>query len=90
MKKKEFTEYGYIKKEGKIYTAICVSMSLFGQGKTKKEALKKLNKSIRSYFEYLEERYKKDYRRHLPESLPLQFQEEYDESKKEDRFVVVL
>jgi len=45
----------FIKKDG-IWTAICKSPSVFGQGKTPEDALTKVSKAIDSYLEYKKER----------------------------------
>jgi predicted RNase H-like HicB family nuclease len=59
---------GLIKKQGKLYSAICLELDVASQGKTPEEAAKNLKEAI---FLYLEDADKdiKAFRRHAPYKL---------------------
>ena len=76
--------FGYVKEENGIYTAICVNMSLFGQGKTPEQALKKVIKAVFSYVAYVLEKYPDEYEKFLNRPAPASYVKEYKKGIKEE------
>jgi len=84
MKRKKITifAFGYIKEEDGIYTAICINMGLFGQGKTPEEALKKVKKAVASYIVYVFEKHPDEYKKYLNRPAPMNFINEFEQGFK--------
>ncbi len=76
---KRIIAFGYVKEEDGIYTAICVNMSLFGQGKTPEQALRKVLKAVGSYVNYVHERHPDEVDKFLNRPAPAHYVEEYKE-----------
>lgn len=76
---KKIIAYGYVKEEGGIYTAICVNMGLFGQGKTPEEALKKVLKAVTSYVNYVFDRHPNECEKYLNRPAPTEFIAEFEQ-----------
>lgn len=74
--------YGYVKEEDGIYTAICVNMGLFGQGKTPEQALKKVIKAVLSYVTYVFEEHPDKSEKFLNRPAPANYVEEYNQGIK--------
>lgn len=81
-KKIEITAFGYTKEEDGIYTAICINMSLFGQGKTPEEALKKVIKAIDSYINFVLEKHPNERKKYLYRPAPANLIREYKQGIK--------
>lgn len=78
-KKQGIIAFGYVKEEDGVYTAICVNMGLFGQGKTPEEALKKVIKAVDSYVAYVRERHPDEVDKFLNRFAPANYVEEFKE-----------
>lgn len=76
--------FGYVKQEDGVYTAICVNMGLFGQGKTPEQALKKVIKAVLSYVTYVLEKYPDQYEKFLNRPAPANYVKEYKQGIKEE------
>jgi hypothetical protein len=76
-KNKKIIAYGYVKKEEGVYTAICINMGLFGQGKTPEEALKKVIKAVVSYVSYILEKHPDECEKYLRRPAPANLVEEF-------------
>ena len=81
-KNKRIIAFGYVKEEDGIYTAICVNMGLFGQGKTPEQALKKVIKAVVSYVSYVLEKYPNESDKFLNRPAPAHYIEEYKQGIK--------
>jgi len=79
---KKIIAYGYVKKREGVYTAICINMGLFGQGKTPEEALKKVLKSVASYVDYVREQHPNECEKFLNRPAPANYIEEYKKGIK--------
>lgn len=69
--------FGYVKEQDGVYTAICINMGLFGQGKTPEQALKKVLKAVDSYVAYVHERHPDEYEKFLNRPAPANYIEEF-------------
>lgn len=76
-KNKKVVAYGYIKEEDGIYTAICVNMGLFGQGKTPDSALNKVINAVLDYVEYIHKEHPDECEKYLNRPAPYEFVREY-------------
>jgi hypothetical protein len=79
---KRIIAFGYVKEEDGIYTAICVNMSLFGQGKTPEQALRKVLKAVGSYVNYVRERHPDEVDKFLDRPAPAHYVEEFKQGIK--------
>jgi hypothetical protein len=85
MKKKDrgIIAFGYVKRDGQVYTAICVNMNLFGQGKTPEVALKKVLQAVVSYVGYILENHPDDCAKFLNRPAPQDYLEEFERGLEE-------
>lgn len=81
-KNKIIIAYGYVKEEKGVYSAICVNMGLFGQGKTREEAFRKVIKAIESYITYVLEEHPNECEKFFDRPAPANFIKEYKQGKK--------
>jgi predicted RNase H-like HicB family nuclease len=79
---------GYIKEEEGIYTAICVNMALFGQGKTPEEAYDRVHKAIVSYIKYIFDKHPDEYEKYLNRFAPTEFIAEFEQGIKNLRELI--
>jgi len=71
--------FGYVKEQDGVYTAICVNMGLFGQGKTPEQALNRVLKAVTSYVAYVLERHPDEREKFLNRPVSANFVKEYKE-----------
>ena len=67
---KQVVAVGYIKEEDGIFTAICVNLGTFGQGKTPEAAVRKLHKSTTYYLDYVSEEHPDNWEKYLNRPAP--------------------
>jgi predicted RNase H-like HicB family nuclease len=77
--KRKIIAFGYVKEEEGVYTAICVNMGLFGQGKTPEEAIRKVIKAVDSYVAYVFEKHANECDKYLNRPAPADFVKEFKE-----------
>jgi len=77
VKDKNIIAYGYVKEEDGIYTAICVNMGLFGQGKTPEEALRRVIKAVGSYVSYVFKKHPDECEKYLSRPAPANLVKEF-------------
>ena len=75
--KKRIVAFGYIKEEEGIYTAICVNMGLFGQGKTPDEAFEKVKKAVINYVKVVFEEFPNECEKFLNRPAPMNLVNEF-------------
>jgi predicted RNase H-like HicB family nuclease len=80
--KKRIVAFGYIKEEEGIYTAICVNMGLFGQGKTPDEAVEKVKKAVVSYVKFVLAKHPDECEKFLNRPAPVNLINEFVQSIK--------
>lgn len=73
----EIVAVGYVKEEDGVFTAICVNMSLFAQGKTPDQALKKIMGTIDNYLQFVFEEPSNKWRAYLNRPVPNDMMLEY-------------
>ncbi len=78
-KPKTIEALGYIKQTDGVFTAICVNMGLFGQGKTADEAVKKAIEAIGSYVSYIQAEHPKDWEKYVYRSVPPEMVKEFQD-----------
>ena len=69
--------YGYTKEEDGRFVSICVNLSLFAQGKSQDESMKKLFKNIKAYLKGITEKYADDWVEHAERDTAPEIVEEF-------------
>ena len=69
--------YGYTKEEDGRFVSICVNLSLFAQGKSADESMKKLFKNINTYLKGITEKYADDWVEHAERDTDPEIVEEF-------------
>lgn len=76
-KLKSIITYGYVKEEDGVYTAICVNMSIFAQGKTVEEAIENVMQAVGDYIEYVLEKHPEESEKYLNRPAPIEYIREF-------------
>ena len=74
---KQVTAFGYVRFEDGVYTAICVNLGLFAQGNTPEKAIKKIQKDICRYLEFVSTHHQVDWEKFLNRPAPKEFIDEF-------------
>ena len=75
--------WGYVVKEDDIYTAICINFGLFVQAESPERAIKRILKLCGDHYTYIRKNHPQDWEKHLHQSLPKEFVNEYRQGMNE-------
>ena len=68
-----FAVFVHTLRDGGVYTAICLNLSLFAEADTEREALNALSEQVRDYLEFVDEHHKGEAGMYLDRPVPLEY-----------------